>query len=417
MDPFATADVKKRRRKREFLPIPWEDHHSKLRKDCEFKIRYLEKLLPTISEPWFYDIVTTIKKHLEYIIKLIDSLKETVYLMNDLMIKDRLDFRIGIGDFDSKLQKKFRMYRKKMNDLEKQMSSEFCLYHKYLEYPLSRGPMDYSTSTSSLAVHYLENLLPTISEQWFYNFILRMCELLNIKIEKEIEINKKKKLDAIPLESYEEHGSIFKVIVFGDNGVGKESFIRRCARDFRWVFPPDMRKTIGAVLKVKIVEINDKILKLHLWGLEGAERLEFRLQLPTYIRVTDGAIFIYDVTNYSSLAHFDDWLKFIRKVGMSNKKAGYKRLRYKLRKYGWTEDEIDSIKHPNKSKWDILTVPIIVVGNKADLQDDRVVTSEDGIKFAKSRGAAGFIECSAKTGEHVEEVIDALTHLMMKRFT
>ena len=75
---------------------------------------------------------------------------------------------------------------------------------------------------------------------------------------------------------------------------------------------------------------------------------------------------MYDITNYSSIAHIDDWLTVIKK---------------EIRK----ED----------------VFPIIVVGGKADLADSREVPASEGIKIAKSRGVDGFIECSSKTGENV----------------
>jgi len=137
--------------------------------------------------------------------------------------------------------------------------------------------------------------------------------------------------------------------------------------------------TIGVDFEVKSMDINGKKVKLQIWDFGGEER--FRFLLPTYVRGANGALFMYDVTNYSSLAHIDDWLLVVRK-------------------------EI-------KSEQD--TFPIIVVGGKADLLDDREVTGEEGINIAKSReGVHGFIECSSKSGENVEETFDALTRLMMQ---
>jgi Ras-related protein Rab-1A len=137
--------------------------------------------------------------------------------------------------------------------------------------------------------------------------------------------------------------------------------------------------TIGVDFEVKSMEINEKKVKLQIWDFGGEER--FRFLLPTYVRGANGALFMYDVTNYSSLAHIDDWLLVIRK-------------------------EIKS---------DQDNFPIIVVGGKADLIEDREVTGEEGINIAKSRGVEGFIECSSKSGENVEETFDALTRIMMQK--
>ncbi|MFW9773820.1 MAG: Rab family GTPase, partial [Candidatus Thorarchaeota archaeon] len=104
----------------------------------------------------------------------------------------------------------------------------------------------------------------------------------------------------------------------------------------------------------------------------------FRFLLPTYVRGAKGGLFMYDITNYSSIAHIDDWLSVIRKEIKA-------------------EDEF----------------PIIVVGGKADLSSNREVTPQEGIKIAKSRFVDGFIECSSKTGENVDETFEALTRLMI----
>ncbi len=131
--------------------------------------------------------------------------------------------------------------------------------------------------------------------------------------------------------------------------------------------------TIGVDFEVKTLEVEGKKVKLQIWDFGGEER--FRFLLPSYVKGTTGALFMYDVSNYSSLAHIDDWFNVIRKGGMP-------------------------------------AFPILVVGGKADLPD-REVSSEEAIKISKSRNVDGFIECSAKTGENVEKIFFTLTKLMI----
>ncbi|HEC93692.1 MAG TPA: GTP-binding protein [Candidatus Atribacteria bacterium] len=164
----------------------------------------------------------------------------------------------------------------------------------------------------------------------------------------------------------------FKLVIFGDAGSGKTTLTHRFLTN---LFKSDSKMTIGVDFEVKNLEIEGKKVKLQIWDFGGEER--FRFLLPTYVRGANGGLFMYDITNYSSLAHIDDWLLVIRK-------------------------EID------------IEFPIIVVGGKADLEEDREVSSEEGIKIAKSRNLAGFIECSAKTGENVEDVFIGITKLMLK---
>ncbi len=166
------------------------------------------------------------------------------------------------------------------------------------------------------------------------------------------------------------------MVIFGDAGCGKTTMTHRFLTN---LFKSDTKMTIGVDFEVKSLEINGKKVKLQIWDFGGEER--FRFLLPTYVRGANGALFMYDVTNYASLAHIDDWLLVVRK----------------------------------EIKLDQDTFPIIVVGGKADLIDDREVTGDEGINIAKSRSVDGFIECSSKTGENVEQTFNALTSIMMQR--
>ena len=171
------------------------------------------------------------------------------------------------------------------------------------------------------------------------------------------------------------YDATYKVVIFGDAGTGKTTLTQRFLTN---LFKSDSKMTIGVDFEVKSLEINEKKVKLQIWAFGGEER--FRFLLPTYVRGANGALFMYDVTNYSSLAHIDDWLVVVKK-------------------------EIRAEDH----------FPVIVVGGKADLVDDREVSGEEGINISKSRGVDGFIECSSKTGENVEETFQALTSLMMQK--
>ena len=165
----------------------------------------------------------------------------------------------------------------------------------------------------------------------------------------------------------------FKIILFGDPNVGKKSLTPRFLTN---LFVSDQTMTIGVDFEVKSLTVDGQKVKLQIWDFGGEER--FRFLLPTYVRGARGGLFIYDITNYSSLAHIDDWLSVIKK-----------------------EIRAEDI------------FPIIVVGNKADLVEERKVSSANGIRIAKSRNVNGFIEISTKTGENVEKAFEALTRLML----
>ena len=168
------------------------------------------------------------------------------------------------------------------------------------------------------------------------------------------------------------YDATYKVVIFGDAGTGKTTLTQRYLTN---LFKSDTSMTIGVDFEVKSLEIDEKKVKLQIWDFGGEER--FRFLLPTYVKGANGGIFMYDITNYSSLAHIDDWLTVIHK-------------------------KIDDM------------FPVIVVGGKADLEE-REVSSEEGIQISESRDMNAFIECSSKTGENVEETFEALTRLMLQK--
>lgn len=169
------------------------------------------------------------------------------------------------------------------------------------------------------------------------------------------------------------YDAIFKVIIFGDAGSGKTTLLRRYVTN---MFISDTQMTIGVDFEIKTINIDEKTIKLQIWDFGGEER--FRFLLPRYIRGAGGGIFMYDITNYSSLIHVDDWLSVIEEV----------------------EEEF----------------PIILVGGKLDLEHNREVSKKEGVKIAKSRKINTLIECSSKTGENVELIFDRIAKLMLNRF-
>jgi len=169
---------------------------------------------------------------------------------------------------------------------------------------------------------------------------------------------------------------MFKIVIFGDAGCGKTTFIQRFVTN---KYVSDQIMTIGFDVYPKSVYVDGQKVKLQIWDLSGESR--FRFYHSNYVRGAGGGIFLYDVTNYSSIAHIDDWLSVIRKE-----------IRAKV------------------------MFPIIAVGNRAHLVGQREVASVEGIRIAKSRGVNGFIEASTKTGENVKEAFEALTRLMLDYF-
>ena len=100
--------------------------------------------------------------------------------------------------------------------------------------------------------------------------------------------------------------STYKIVIFGDSGSGKTTLTHRFMTN---LFKEDSSITIGVEFQLKAVQIDGENVKLQIWDFAGEER--FRFLFPSYIRGANGAIFMYDITNYGSLAHVDDWFEIL----------------------------------------------------------------------------------------------------------
>ncbi|CAH00393.1 Ypt1 [Kluyveromyces lactis] len=163
-----------------------------------------------------------------------------------------------------------------------------------------------------------------------------------------------------------EYDYLFKLLLIGDSGVGKSCLLLRFADD---TYTNDYISTIGVDFKIKTVELDGKTVKLQIWDTAGQER--FRTITSSYYRGAHGIIIVYDVTDQESFNNVKTWLQEIDRFGT----AGVLKL---------------------------------LVGNKNDLTDKKVVDTEVAKEFADSIGIP-FIETSALDSSNVEEAFLIMT--------
>jgi small GTP-binding protein len=178
--------------------------------------------------------------------------------------------------------------------------------------------------------------------------------------------------------SEQKEEATLKLVIFGDAGTGKTTLAHRYMTG---LFKQN-KLTLGVQFHVKKVNVvldekqPDKSVsvKLQIWDFGGEKR--FRFLLPPYCRGAQAGLFLYDITSKRSLESVSEWTSLV----MDN--AG--------------------------------KIPIMLVGAKADLEESRQVSREEGMNFAQKLGLAGFVETSSKNGQNVEVTFETAAKLAFK---
>ncbi|MFO7835936.1 MAG: Rab family GTPase [Candidatus Thorarchaeota archaeon] len=162
-----------------------------------------------------------------------------------------------------------------------------------------------------------------------------------------------------------------KVVMIGAGGSGKTALVNRFLTNR---FTEQYIVTIGSQFAVKIVPVNDssgneKRVKLLIWDLAGQKRFDFIRN--SYYRGAKGALLVFDTTRKSTFNVLDNWI-------------------------AETEKALDE------------SIPIIVLANKVDLDDQRTISSEVAREYVIKKDLAGYLETSALTGQNVEEAFEML---------
>ncbi|KAH0790417.1 small GTP-binding protein [Histomonas meleagridis] len=162
-----------------------------------------------------------------------------------------------------------------------------------------------------------------------------------------------------------------KVVVVGDSGVGKTCLLIRFVRG---LFDEESQPTLGVEFMTKIVQTEHHRIQLQLWDTAGQEL--FRSVTRGYYRGSAGALLVFDLTNRDSFENIGRWLQDIKDVARS----------------------------------DVVT---LLLGNKSDLTAERKVSKDEAESFAKTHNMQYF-ETSAKTGEQIQQAIDACVAIIEK---
>jgi len=194
----------------------------------------------------------------------------------------------------------------------------------------------------------------------------------NFEYEAENVLRLKNQLYQMELATQGEYR--FKFVILGNHEVGKTSIIRRFVEN---KFSEDYRATIGLNVLTHTFEFFGNEIGVTLYDL-GAQKY-FRRFRKVYYSGAQAAFIVFDLTNRESFDKIINW---------------YQELK------DFTTDE---------------EIPIVLVGNKSDLSEERQVFYQEGVKLAnklsdKEKTNLCYIETSALTGENIEDAFNLISY-------
>jgi small GTP-binding protein len=169
--------------------------------------------------------------------------------------------------------------------------------------------------------------------------------------------------------------SQYKIIILGESGIGKTSFITRIiGNDFQ----EEQISTIGIdFFMLNKIDNNGNKIALKLYDTSGQEA--YKSMAINILRTIDAVIFMYDITNQKTFNNLEEkWFK--------------------------VNDIVD-----------LKSIVLCLVGNKNELIDNREVSYEEGENLAKKYNMA-FFEVSVKNNSNIEEVISSVANNIVDKF-
>ncbi|XP_028133152.1 ras-related protein Rab-27A [Diabrotica virgifera virgifera] len=174
-----------------------------------------------------------------------------------------------------------------------------------------------------------------------------------------------------------EYDYLIKFLALGDSGVGKTSFLYQYTDG---VFHSRFISTVGIDFREKRMIYQSKgrnhRIHLQLWDTAGQER--FRSLTTAFYRDAMGFLLLFDLTNEQSFLEIRNWIEQLR-----------------LHAYCEVPD-------------------VVLCGNKADLEERRVITEWRAREFAESYKLP-YLETSAATGQNVNRAVETLVERVMIR--
>lgn len=161
-----------------------------------------------------------------------------------------------------------------------------------------------------------------------------------------------------------------KIVVAGDGGVGKTSFLNRLVYDN---FDLKSELTKGVDFFSKSIQINETDINFVMWDFAGQK--QFKSLLDGFVEGSVAAFLLFDLTRVSTIENVVTWLAKLKKLS---------------------------------------NIPIIILGTKYDRLENKFESSIDQylMSLVESDNLLRYMKISSKTGYNIIEVFHALIEML-----
>ena len=173
--------------------------------------------------------------------------------------------------------------------------------------------------------------------------------------------------------------SDLKIIVIGNAGTGKTSFVNKWTKN---IFNEAYKATIVSEFGFKIFEDQGKLYRIQLWDLAGMDQNAMVTKI--FAKDAHGCVVLCDATNKQTREETIKWKKSVDEEAVF----------------------IDGAR-----------LPCVLVENKIDLLSDvdREQDDPELIEFAEKNGFIGSFKTSAKAGININEAMEFLIRAIVTR--
>eukprot|EP01097_Dermamoeba_algensis_P006438 TRINITY_DN4031_c0_g1_i1.p1 TRINITY_DN4031_c0_g1~~TRINITY_DN4031_c0_g1_i1.p1 ORF type:complete len:203 (-),score=26.91 TRINITY_DN4031_c0_g1_i1:107-715(-) len=168
---------------------------------------------------------------------------------------------------------------------------------------------------------------------------------------------------------------LLKVILLGDTCVGKTSLMTQYVNQR---VTEKHKATIGADFLTKDLVLEHYICTLQIWDTAGQE--QFKSLGSAFYRGSDCCALVFDLTDETTFRNLNIWREDFVTQGAIDDETGF---------------------------------PFILIGNKADLVNERKVSKEKALEWCEKHNSIPYFETSAMTGVNIEEAFQRIAEIAL----